>query len=119
MFNNFNSFIYNLTIEQRVRFNIFLQSLKDDCMQIAYSDINHHDVTIDELIEDINSITEYEKIRDKQELAASKDETTISQDRWGVHKTHCCLKHGCKYGDPDCPVILSLIEQKYPCEFCE
>lgn len=21
-----------------------------------------------------------------------------------VHEIHCCMKHGCKYGDEDCPV---------------
>lgn len=36
----------------------------------------------------------------------------------GVHKTHCCVKHGCKYGDPGCPVVNGLIEQDYPCEEC-
>ena len=25
-------------------------------------------------------------------------------DRLGVHNTHCCKEHGCKYGDFDCPV---------------
>lgn len=23
---------------------------------------------------------------------------------WGVHESHCCSIHGCKYGDDDCPV---------------
>jgi hypothetical protein len=23
---------------------------------------------------------------------------------YGVHNTHCCKKHGCKYQDEDCPV---------------
>ena len=23
-----------------------------------------------------------------------------------VHTTHCCAKHGCKYGDKDCTVVL-------------
>jgi hypothetical protein len=25
-------------------------------------------------------------------------------DKRGVHLTHCCAIHGCKYGDDDCPV---------------
>ena len=25
--------------------------------------------------------------------------TTIPQERWGVHRTHCCFEHG-KYGKP-------------------
>lgn len=37
----------------------------------------------------------------------------------GVHQTHCCSIHGCKYGDDDCPVYLKEIKQAYPCESCE
>jgi hypothetical protein len=34
-----------------------------------------------------------------------------------VHETHCCEKHGCKYGDDkDCPVVLGLIKQAYGCQ---
>lgn len=44
--------------------------------------------------------------------------TTIPHARWDVHRTHCCFKHGCKYGDKDCPVELGLIKQDYPCEMC-
>jgi hypothetical protein len=36
----------------------------------------------------------------------------------GVHATHCCKWHGCKYGDPDCPVANGEVEQEYPCEDC-
>ena len=35
-FSDFNSFLYNLNPEQRLRFNAFLQSLKDEGMEIAY-----------------------------------------------------------------------------------
>lgn len=45
-------------------------------------------------------------------------ETNVPKDQWGVHSTHCCSKHGCKYGDNDCPVVLELVEQAYPCEWC-
>jgi len=37
---------------------------------------------------------------------------------YGVHKTHCCWLHGCKYGDPDCPVTNGIITQYYLCESC-
>ena len=37
----------------------------------------------------------------------------------GVHEAHCCLKHGCKYGDDDCPVADGRVKQMYPCETCE
>ncbi len=36
----------------------------------------------------------------------------------GVHASHCCKWHGCKYGDPDCPVASGEAEQEYPCEYC-
>ena len=36
----------------------------------------------------------------------------------GVHASHCCKWHGCKYGDKDCPVVLGQIEQEYLCEYC-
>lgn len=34
----------------------------------------------------------------------------------GVHQAHCCKKHGCKYGDEDCPVVSGEIVQEYTCE---
>lgn len=43
----------------------------------------------------------------------------MKKDDWGVHQTHCCFKHSCKYGSKDCPVNLELIEQEYPCESCD
>lgn len=36
-----------------------------------------------------------------------------------VHTTHCCSRHGCKYGDNDCPVEKGLSKQEYPCEECD
>lgn len=45
-----------------------------------------------------------------------KAKTDIPKAQWGVHETHCCVKHGCKYGYKDCPVELDLIKQRYPCE---
>ena len=36
----------------------------------------------------------------------------------GVHKGHCCVFHGCKYGDEDCPVVNKRITQAYTCEDC-
>lgn len=36
-----------------------------------------------------------------------------------VHTEHCCLKHGCKYGDEDCTVTTGLAPQSYDCEQCD
>lgn len=38
----------------------------------------------------------------------------LSED--AVHANHCCKKHGCKYGDPDCPVEQGRIAQRFECE---
>lgn len=40
-----------------------------------------------------------------------------SKDR-DVHTEHCCSKHGCKYNDRKCPVVLRKKIQSYLCEYC-
>lgn len=42
----------------------------------------------------------------------------MDKSKYGVHQTHCCIIHGCKYGDEDCPVVSGEIKQAYPCEYC-
>ena len=37
----------------------------------------------------------------------------------GVHETHCCVDHGCKYGDEYCPVASGEVKQLYECEECQ
>lgn len=36
-----------------------------------------------------------------------------------VHTEHCCVIHGCKYCDDDCPVETGVKKQSYMCEMCE
>lgn len=36
----------------------------------------------------------------------------------GVHVAHCCARHGCKYGQRDCPVKTGQYKQDHPCEQC-
>lgn len=36
----------------------------------------------------------------------------------GVHATHCCKRHGCKYGDEKCPVELGHVAGNKSCEYC-
>ena len=43
----------------------------------------------------------------------------MKADRIGVHRTHCCILHGCKYGDSDCPVVNAQVKQDYTCEDCD
>lgn len=40
-----------------------------------------------------------------------------TQER-NVHTSHCCLEHGCKYSDSDCPVANGSQKQEGSCEFC-
>jgi len=43
----------------------------------------------------------------------------MKTSQYGVHRNHCCVLHGCKYNDVDCPVVNRLIDQEYICEDCE
>jgi hypothetical protein len=54
-----------------------------------------------------------ELIREKRENIMA---TTV--DKVGVHTTHCCSLHGCKYGNSNCPVVLGTHAQEYGCEDC-
>lgn len=39
-------------------------------------------------------------------------------DKPNVHAAHCCAVHGCKYFEPDCPVVRGKVKSKYSCEDC-
>jgi len=60
-----------------------------------------------------------EKFLEEKRIEFSKTaKTSLPKEEWGVHESHCCFEHGCKYGDDDCPVAIGLIKQKYKCEIC-
>ena len=43
----------------------------------------------------------------------------VKKEDYGVHETHCCIIHGCKYGNHEnCPVCKGLVKQQYLCETC-
>jgi flavoprotein len=42
----------------------------------------------------------------------------VDKNKIGVHLSHCCLEHGCKYNAPDCPVASGELAQLYPCDTC-
>lgn len=44
---------------------------------------------------------------------------TFKRPEFGSHPSHCCYRHGCKYGDHDCPVVDERATQEYPCEQCQ
>lgn len=60
----------------------------------------------------------------ERKLAALKGRTKPSErseepeDNKDVHTEHCCEEHGCKYGDPDCPVETGRKKASFPCESC-
>ena len=44
--------------------------------------------------------------------------TQAELSEWGAHGTHCCKRHGCKYGEPDCPVAFGPLPG-VRCQECE
>jgi len=46
------------------------------------------------------------------------DQRPIQPGSEGVHRTHCCDKHGCKYGNTNCPVETGKMKQEGPCIEC-
>jgi hypothetical protein len=89
-------------------------------VQESLSNMSIKKEVIDFWNEVISAITWYEGAKIKYlTIVALKMETgtTVPKERWGVHETHCCKRHGCKYGEHDnCPVTLGLIKQAYGCE---
>jgi hypothetical protein len=89
-------------------------------VQESLSNMSINKEVIDFWNEVISAITWYEGAKIKYEaIVALKAETgtSIPEERWGVHETHCCKRHGCKYGEHNnCPVTLGLIKQAYRCE---
>lgn len=43
---------------------------------------------------------------------------TFEEKRQDVHTEHCCVIHGCKYGDDDCTVTTRRKPQSFVCEYC-
>lgn len=81
------------------------------------SDIQHLTIRYDNTAERNGHINKmiiqyYSHIKEECELYLKPKDTT------GVHRTHCCVKHGCKYGDKCCPVVNNEVEQDYLCEEC-
>jgi hypothetical protein len=69
-----------------------------------------NDRLFDVTVRDDGSIT-FAEVRDRR--------PTLS--RGEVHATHCCVRHWCKYGDEDCPVMDGTVEgvSADACEWCE
>lgn len=108
------SLIYSMNIDQREKLSNLFKDIKSDGLDSSLIQF-----TFDDIIEKIDSITNYENRKAEVENLVSVGKTSIPESRWGVHNTHCCNDHGCKYGDIDCPVTLGLSKQVYKCEDCE
>lgn len=59
-----------------------------------------------------------QEIQNEAEKKKVKTETKEDNTK-DVHTEHCCLKHGCKYGDEDCSVATGYLKQSHPCESCD
>jgi len=57
-------------------------------------------------------IDDWKVVNWAQEVPMNEDHPSF-----GVHDTHCCVHHGCKYGDDDCPVEHG-ISEGIRCESC-
>lgn len=57
-----------------------------------------------------------------ENLAESPDKVenpSTPTDPRGTHASHCCVIHGCKYGqDEACVVAMKVTQQDYLCEEC-
>ena len=114
MFSDISSLIFALNEEQREEFSDFIRKMKIEGLDKKLSD----QFSCDQILEEINSTTEFERKLKEKEIAVKEGKTTIPKEYYGVHETHCCINHSCKYGDIDCPVVLGIIKQKYLCESC-
>ena len=116
-FSDISSLLFSMNEKQRNEFSVFIEKLQSEGLDSKLKE-QFSEFTCDEILKSIEDITNYERIATKKHIAAEKGETTIPKENFGVHATHCCEKHGCKYGDEDCPVVLNLVKQLYPCEDC-
>lgn len=107
-----NVYIKNI---RKIRFYNLYEILIKEIEEFKTNDI----VTEQQFIDAQFLIKKYlkQKLREEKILGRSNT-TTIPESEWGVHTSHCCFEHGCKYGDPECPVELGIVDQEYECEQC-
>ena len=63
-------------------------------------------------------MNEQQKIAKEETLTLARIQHNKEKINMGVHERHCCIFHGCKYGDEDCPVALAGTKQDNVCELC-
>jgi len=84
-----------------------------DIKPIALLEWDAHKGAIDIMLDVATVIADTHKTAEVVEATAAPQKV-----REGVHVSHCCVKHGCKYGEPSCPVVNKTALQRYPCEDC-
>ena len=76
-------------------------------------------------LREVGDIMEEDKVDEDEAIEIYNEEREtwldyyVVEAREGVHKTHCCVKHGCKYNEDDCPVVNDRIKQTYNCPECK
>lgn len=65
-------------------------------------------------------ITSLDFLVEKQWVEKDDSEQSVRKKirKVGTHVGHCCVLHGCKYGEDDCPVTTKKLPQAYECEDC-
>ncbi len=115
-----------------MKYKIVLNRAKGNPDEASYEDIIFSDdfesaprnvvinaaIVQDELkYEDVEFIEKVQWWSDLFKAWSSIPEMPVT--KYGVHATHCCVIHGCKYADYECPVSSGKIKQEYPCESCD
>jgi hypothetical protein len=57
--------------------------------------------------------------KDLKGLPAGTQNEMGSRSWYAVHMRHCCMVHGCKYGENECPVVNEIAQQDHPCAECK
>ncbi len=67
----------------------------------------------------LDSSIPYDTEKAKWRLFVDLWERSKPGGRSNPHISHCCFRHGCEYGDKDCPVAAGKRPQRHLCERCE
>jgi hypothetical protein len=54
-----------------------------------------------------------------EDLRSGEEPPAPTEYELCVHTEHCCVDHGCKYGNDECPVETGAKPQSYFCESCQ
>jgi hypothetical protein len=98
-------------------FDPFLENLSDYLMRVEDVKVGDDFATA---IHRLNDAEQYvERYFKTQRQACLKHQIALDKGPRCVHTEHCCVIHGCKYGNEECPVVLGISTQSYMCEECQ